>query len=204
MNQWLKANIQKFWTEVAPCDQIVQVYENETVFYNTLEGFAGDGILKKEKVVIIATPEHLQYLERRMRIQKFDIDQLKKEGLYITMEAEKCLNLFSSKNKLNKDKFLDFILPLVRTSESHNHKVRIFSEMVALLWAKGALDARQTMVEFWKELLNKNCYCIYCAYPKSGFLPGKETQIQSICDSYSKVIDGHSRPSTEIYYKAVH
>lgn len=201
MNQWLKANIQKFWTEVAPCDQIVQVYENETVFYNTLEGFAGDGILKKEKVIIIASPEHLQYLEHRMRIQKFDIDQLRKDNLYVTLDAENSLSLFSSGNKLNQDKFLDFILPLVQGKYG---RVRIFSEMVAILWSKGALEARQTLVGFWKDLLNKDCYCIYCAYPKSAFLPGKETEIKAICDSYSKVIDGHSRPSTEIYYKAVH
>lgn len=44
INNWKNTNIQVFWGEIAPCDHLIQIYENESHFLNTLEGFAGSGI----------------------------------------------------------------------------------------------------------------------------------------------------------------
>ena len=62
IEEWKNSNIQVFWGEIAPCDHVVQIYENDTVFLNTLEGFAGSGLLSGDSVIIIATKEHLSSL----------------------------------------------------------------------------------------------------------------------------------------------
>ena len=91
---WKKSNLQVFWGEVAPCEHVVQFYENDNVFLNSLEGFIGSGILAGESVIIIATPEHLSAIENRLRHQGFDMDKLAYSHQYIALEAAEMLSLF--------------------------------------------------------------------------------------------------------------
>jgi hypothetical protein len=58
-DNWHSTNIHSFWGEIAPHDHIVQVYESERNFLDTLEGFVGSGLLTGDSVVVIATAEHL-------------------------------------------------------------------------------------------------------------------------------------------------
>jgi len=45
IDKWKNESIQVFWGEIAPCDHLVQIYHNDTIFLNTLEGFATCGLL---------------------------------------------------------------------------------------------------------------------------------------------------------------
>ena len=46
-----------FWGEIAPCDHLLQIYENDTEYLSALSRFVSDGFKKNESVVIIATAE---------------------------------------------------------------------------------------------------------------------------------------------------
>lgn len=56
-----------FWAEVAPCDHLVQLYEDDDVFLDSLEGFVSGGIRRGDASVVIATPAHRKGLERRLK-----------------------------------------------------------------------------------------------------------------------------------------
>lgn len=45
-----------FWGEISPCEHLVQIYQNEGVFLDSLEGYVAGGILADDGVVVIATP----------------------------------------------------------------------------------------------------------------------------------------------------
>ncbi|MGZ4118644.1 MAG: MEDS domain-containing protein, partial [Bacteroidia bacterium] len=91
---WKNSNIQVFWGEIAPCDHLVQIYENDKYFLDTLEGFAGCGLISGDSVVIIATKTHLRELDQRLRKQGFDLDNLIKENQYIPLDAHEALAQF--------------------------------------------------------------------------------------------------------------
>ncbi len=40
-NDWTVASEQIFWGEIAPCDHVVQIYENDEAFLDMLKGFVG-------------------------------------------------------------------------------------------------------------------------------------------------------------------
>ena len=44
-----------FWGELAPCDHLVQIYDDETRFMETLERFIGDGLASGDGAIVIAT-----------------------------------------------------------------------------------------------------------------------------------------------------
>lgn len=202
MNTWRKSNLQVFWGEIAPCDHLVQVYESDAVFLNTLEGFVGDGFMKGESVVIIATSEHLDHLNGRLTRHGFDLEALIATDQYIPVDVEESIAAFMVNNWPDELLFTEFVTSLLARGQKNNRKVRAFGEIVAVLWAQGLSGATVKLEHLWHHLQQKQLFCLYCAYPRSGFTQDARDSIANICDSHTKVIDGGNRPSTEIYYRA--
>ena len=202
VEEWETSNLQVFWGEIAPCDHLVQVYENERIFLDTLEGFAGTGFLANDSVVIIATSIHLDALNARLRSQGFDLNALIKADQYIPINAEDLLSVFLVDDWIDEDVFNSFITDLVRRAKKRNGKVRAFGEMVAILWEKGNCGATVQLENLWNQLHSKDQFLLFCAYPKTGFTQSACDSIDIICKQHTKVIDGYARPSTNIYYKS--
>lgn len=55
-----------FWGEVAPCDHLVHIYEDDAPFIDALSGFVAGGLLAGDAVIAIATPEHLKAVDARL------------------------------------------------------------------------------------------------------------------------------------------
>ena len=203
VEEWKTDNLQVFWGEIAPCDHLVQVYENEKTFLDTLEGFAGTGFLANDSVVIIATSNHLDSLNARLRSQGFDLNSLIESDQYIPIDAEDLLSIFLVDGWIDEKIFNDFISDIVNRAKQRNGRVRAFGEMVAILWEKGHRGATVQLEHLWNQLHGGAPFTLFCAYPKSGFTKSANVNdsIDIICKQHAKVIDGQPRPSTNIYYK---
>lgn len=202
VEEWETSNIQAFWGEIAPCDHLVQVYENEKIFLDTLEGFTGTGFLANDSVVIIATSTHLDALNARLRSQGFDLNALIKADQYIPIDAEDLLSVFLVDGWIDEKIFNSFITDIVKRAKQRNGKVRAFGEMVAVLWKQGNRGATIQLENLWNQLHGKDPFTLFCAYPKTGFTHSADDSIDEICRQHAKVIDGYARPSTDIYYKS--
>ena len=202
VEEWETSNIQVFWGEIAPCNHLVQVYENEKIFLDTLEGFAGTGFLANDSVVIIATSKHLDALNSRLRSQGFDLDARIAADQYIPIDAEDLLSLLVVDGWIDENIFNSFITDIVNRAKQRNGKVRAFGEMVAVLWEQGNCGATVQLENLWNELHGKSPFTLFCAYPKTGFSQSAHDSIDTICKQHAKVIDGYARPSTAIYYKS--
>ncbi|HYG49780.1 MAG TPA: MEDS domain-containing protein [Flavobacteriales bacterium] len=203
VNEWKNSNVQVFWGEIAPCDHVVQIYENDNFFLNTLEGFAGCGLLSGDSVVIIATQNHLDSLNQRLRSQNLDLDTLIKTERYFPLEATETLSKFMVNNWPDEKLFENYVSAIITRATKGNRKVRAFGEMVAVLWAQGLNGATLRLEHMWHNLYNKKKFSLYCAYPRNGFTQGAHDSMDAICKAHTKIIDGQSHPSTEIYYKSI-
>lgn len=131
---WQRSNLQVFWGEIAPCDQLVQIYQDKRVFIETLEGFAGAGLSSGDSVIINATEQHLHMLEARLRKQGFDISALSLTGRYTGTEVIKALSAFMVNNWPDEALFTSLFTGLLINAKQSNDRVRAFAEMVAVLW----------------------------------------------------------------------
>lgn len=200
---WKNSHIQAFWKDIAPCDHLVQVYENEKIFLDTLEGFAGTGLIHDESVVIIATRTHLDALENRLRHQRFNMDEMKMQNRYIAIDADEILTQFMSGNWPDEAKFQEIMSEIItRAQGPGNRKVRAFGEMVAVLWERGLKVATVFLEGLWEQLRDRENFMLFCAYPHTSFHASAPNALESICKTHSKVIDGKWHPSTEIYYRS--
>ena len=202
VKEWEYSNIQAFWGEIAPCDHLIQVYENDKIFLDTVEGFAGAGFLAGDSVIIIATTCHLESLNARLRNQGFDLESLKKKYQYIPLETNETLSKFMVNDWPDEELFRKFVRDLLKNANKDNRKIRAFGEMVAVLWEKGLTGATVQLEHLWCDL-HKGDFTLYCAYPKHGFTQSAADSVDTICKAHTKIIDGYPRPATEIYYRPV-
>ena len=202
IEEWENSNIQAFWGEIAPWDDLIQIYENDRIFLDTLEGFAGAGFLAGDSVIIIATASHLENLNARLTMQGFNLEGLKKKHQYIPLEANETLSKFMVNDWPDENLLRTLLTDILNDATRDNRKVRAFGEMVAVLWEKGLHGATVQLEHLWCDLHKKD-FTLYCAYPRNSFTESASGSIDTICRAHTKIIDGYPRPATEIYYRAV-
>ena len=197
---WKASNMQEFWSRVASQDHLVQFYDQEKSFLDTLEGFVGSGLLAGENVIVIATRQHLDSLNNRLQGQGFDLIRLVAEEQYIPLDATDTLNLFMVNEIPDKSLFDYHIKGLLRHACINGKKVRAFGEMVAVLWNDGQFDATVQLEKFWHDLHHQDAFSLFCAYPKSS-MPLSTSHLHAICHSHTMLIDGEVGSTTEVHYQ---
>jgi hypothetical protein len=200
-DSWERNEADIFWGEIAPCDHVVQIYERDDVFLDTLAGYVGSGINAGDCCIVIATKEHIEALDDRLTSYGIQIKDLKSENRYIAVGAEETLNKFMRDGWPDETLFIETVTELLIKAKTNNRKVRAFGEMVALLWAEGNCGATVQLEHLWNKFCEKEVFCLFCAYPKTGFTGDIKASIGHICSVHSKVISGSQKQLTEVFYQ---
>jgi hypothetical protein len=178
-----------FWGEISPCDHFVQMYEKDSVFLDTLEGFVSGGLMGEDSAVIIATPDHLAALAARLRDRGIDLEAAMASDRYIPLDAEVTLAKFMVDHWPDDARFHATVGDILVRAQKSGRQVRAFGEMVALLWARGDSAATVRLEHLWHHLCHAQSFSLFCAYPKAGFTKDAAASIQEICDAHSRVLD---------------
>jgi len=201
VTDWQQSKSDVFWGEIAPCDHVIQIYENDGVFLDALAGFVGGGINSGDCCIVIATDAHIAALENRLISYGIQVHDLITENRYIPLNAHEILSKFMVNDWPDEALFNKTISELLEKGSCNNRKIRAFGEMVALLWAQGHSGATVQLEHLWNRYCEKQSFCLFCAYPKSGFTDDINTSVLHICGHHSKMISGKDKQLTEISYK---
>jgi hypothetical protein len=179
-----------FWGELAPCDHLVQIYDDETRFMETLERFIGDGLASGEGAIVIATASHLTWLEARLRALGHDVEAARECGRYVALDAAATLATFMVDGWPDPVRFLETIGPVVSAAGRGGRQVRAFGEMVALLWAQGHNEATVRLETMWNGFCRREALALFCAYPRIGATRDLTDALAEVCALHSKVHTG--------------
>jgi hypothetical protein len=198
---WKKERADIFWGEVAPCDHVLQVYENDEVFIDTLCGFIGGGVKAGDCVIIVATEAHLKALDERLISYGIQVQTLIDDDRYIPLNAEETLAKFMVNGWPDEQLFDETISAVIGRATAKDRRIRVFGEMVAILWAQGNNGATVQLENLWNHFCEKQEMCLFCAYPKAGFTQDIKASIQHICNTHTRIIDGAEKQLSDVYYK---
>jgi len=202
-NDWSQTTSNVFWGEIAPCDHVVQIYEDDDVFLDLLNGFVSGGVDAGDSVVVIATDAHLKALNKRLKAFGKDVPELISGGRYIPLDAEETLAKFMVNDWPDENLFMQLVSSIIAVAKKENRQVRAFGEMVAILWAKGHVGATVRLEHLWNKFCETESFCLFCAYPRSGFTQDASESVMHICGAHSKMIAGFGKSQTDIFYKNV-
>jgi hypothetical protein len=170
----------------APVDHFVWFYEERAHLIEQVAAYAADGLRAGESVVLVATADHLVDIAKHLDTMSVDTTRL------ATYDAAATLHRFYRDGAIDREAFNATIGTLVKTAAAGN-RVRIFGEMVALLWEDGAVHAAVQLEALWCQLREEVGFQLMCAYP-SGLMLDEHLHApaNAVCELHSEIYLGET------------
>jgi hypothetical protein len=184
-----RAPAEVFWGEIAPFEHAVQIYKNEELFLDALEGFVSAGLREGDGVIVIASAAHRRALDRRLHTRGFDPRRARAEDRFLSLDAEDSLARFMRAGMPDEARFRHVVADLIARARGSGRRVRAFGEMVAVLWSQGHSQATIRLEALWNKICAEETLCLFCAYPATGFTQDMHASIGEICAHHSRVIE---------------
>ncbi len=185
-----------FLARPAAGDHIVQFYEDEQFLFDAVAHFTGAGLAAGEPVLIVATKPHRMAFAQVLRHNGCRIEDAVASGLLTMLDAHEMLLRFMVGNELDAERFYSVLGAVIQSSRQGRSRarVRVFGEMVDLLWRGGNRAAAILLEELWNELARLHSFTLLCAYSMGNFyMPGDGELFDKVCSRHSHVIPGNER-----------
>jgi hypothetical protein len=164
-------------------------------FHHAVAFYESDAILAEEVVrfldptnpgvaIVVATEAHREAIQDRLD----RVADLSRIGCrYISLDAESLLPEFMVDNFPDEDLFRSMIGRMFDPLEPG--PVRVFGEMVALLWERGDVPSALKLEKLWNRLAEDYTFELFCAYPTSTFegSAGLEAYLR-MCGTHSHLV----------------
>ncbi|MGB9376687.1 MAG: MEDS domain-containing protein [Mycobacteriales bacterium] len=167
---------------------VVQFYEHDKGLVDAASSYLGAGLVAGETVVVVATQEHRDAFDASMTAAGVEVGALRTSGQYLTVDAQALLDAFLTDGMPDPELFHANVGALVtRLVAARRQPLRIYGEMVALLWERGAVAEALALEELWNELGRRVEFTLYCAYPAVA-MSDKPGDQQAVCAHHADVI----------------
>ena len=176
----------------------VQFYNDAASLSRMVAGFLAEGFTKGDAGLIIATPEHRLVIEENLRERGVDVDELKRLGELVVLDARETLETFVVDGMPHAAIFKHVIgEALTQMCLIHPEcTIRAYGEMVNLLWRDGHEAAAIRLETLWNELANTHDFKLLCGYSMGNFYKG--AALDDIKGQHSHVVADTADPAAAI------
>jgi len=185
----IAANSAIFWSEMRSCEHLVQFYDHEHALIDSLEGFVAGGLLTGESVIVIATREHREALDARLKARGLDVAYVQARDQYLALDAEATLSAFMVDGWPDEVRFSSLIRQLLARARSSGHRVRAYGEMVAVLLERGQQAAMLRLEQLWHSVVQRENVPLLCTYPIGGFTGAAAVEsVRAVCRAHTRLV----------------
>ena len=189
---WAPAPISD-WSGMTEPEHFVQFYETDPYLLDSLGGFIGTGLCEGDACIVVATEAHREGLEERLQACRLDTVAARASGQFVSLDAAACLSRFMVDGAPEPARFNELIKGIISQAAEGGRRVRIFGEMVMLLWAEGNHNAAIRLEELWNDLHKTQPFILFCAYSINNC--GGEAlaaPLSHVCTAHARVIPAES------------
>src|SRR5947209_6799778 len=178
------------WSEMSASDHFVQFYETDDFLLDSLSEFISTGLAEGDACIVIATRMHRDGLEERLKANGQDLTAARMAGEYISLDILEALSKFMVDGLPQPERFAEVFGSMIAQAAQGRRHVRIFGEMVALLWTEGNRAAAIRLEELWNDLHNTVYpFTLFCSYSMLAFAgDAYGAQFVEISEQHSRVI----------------
>jgi signal transduction histidine kinase/CheY-like chemotaxis protein len=174
-------------------EHFVQFYETDLFLLNSVGGFIGTGLSANDACIVVATKAHRDGLDARLQSYGVDVAAASASGQYVSLDAAETLAEFMVDGSPDPVRFAGVVGGIIARAAEGRSRVRVFGEMVALLWAEENRTAAIRLEELWNELHAAHPFVLFCAYPMNGFGGRALAEpLGDVCATHSRVIPAES------------
>jgi DcmR-like sensory protein len=173
------------WEHLGPCQHVVQFYRSDEALMDTLEEFLGSGLREGESTLVIATGAHLDSLEHRLRASGIDLAKARAADRYLPLDADRMFDLFMASGRFDRAGFFEVVGNALARCKAGGRRVRVFGELVALLWARRHYATALQLEEAWQAQSAREQLSVLCSYPQADFSGDAARMIGDICAAHT-------------------
>lgn len=138
-------------TEVGPRDHIVQFYRRDEELADEAGAYLANAVHDDEIAVVIATQAHQRVFETRLAAAGRDVAAMSARGDYLAADAEETLRRLMTGGRPDAASFEHAACSLIEEPARRGLRVRVYGELVAVLWEAGLVTAAIELEEIWRR-----------------------------------------------------
>lgn len=171
----------------------VQFYESDALLADAVARFFAPALLQGERCLLVATEAHRAIVLERLA--RLGLGAEAASGALQALDAEGTMALFMVSGWPDASLFHEHVGGMVARAASGRdvRRIRIFGEMVALLWAQGMRKAAVRVEQLWNEVAKRHSISLFCAYPLGAF--GEESDdsaLLEVCAEHGAALPAES------------
>ena len=140
-------------------------------------------------VVVVATPAHRQLFESYLAGVEVDVAAATADGRYQAIDAAALLRQFAVAGEVDPASFEREAGHVIRAAGTAGRPVRVYGEMVALLWEAGQLNAALELESLWNGLARDIPFGLYCGYPEApATRSDRRSALAEVCRLHAAVV----------------
>ena len=143
----------------------VQFYRDDDELADRVSRYLAAGLSRGSAVIVLATAAHRTAITGRLAALGIDVARCRQREDLVVLDAGEVLDRFLIGGRVDPADFEQQVGGLVRRAAAEDRPVRIFGEMVALLWAAGQVGAAVELEILWNELRAFVPFSLLCGYP---------------------------------------
>ena len=174
----------------------VRFYENDKSLAQIVAQFLNDGLAAGDPALVVATPAHRGAILRALVAKSLDVVQLQRSHDLILLDAEETLARFMTNGEPEAEVFRDAMSEVIATAcrERLDCTVRIYGELVDVLWKDGQQEAAIRLEMLWNQLANTRGFSLLCGYAMGNFY--KDANVQEVCRHHTHVVSADGKMSS--------
>ena len=171
-------------------NHVVHFYGADDELADTVGRYLADGIRSGDGVVVVATAPHRLAFEARLAREGLDAGRERRAGRLFTVDASGLLGTFLAGPRLDHGRFEATASSLIGRAAAGGRPVRVYAEMVALLWDAGDVALAIELEDLWTKLAARVPFGLLCGYPDCVLAQaGTAGAVRDVCQLHSAVAD---------------
>lgn len=165
---------------------VVQFYDCDEELVDSVAGYLAHELACGNLALVVATAAHSEAFAARLTAAGVDARAAERDEALVFLDADSAVAQFAGSGTVDAAAFDAVIAQRIRKIAATGREVRIYGEMVALLWEQGHVNAALELETLWNKLSEEIPFALYCAYP--GQSVGNIQERAAVCGQHTAVI----------------
>jgi signal transduction histidine kinase len=176
---------------------VCQFYETDSFLCEAVARFLAEGIKARQQALIVATPEHWNEVAANLAKLGIRVEEVRRSGQLTCADARETLATFMVGTMPDRDRFFAVLNELLDRIGRNGTQIRIFGEMVDVLWREGNSTAAIRLEQLWNELAEARPFELLCGYSMGNFYRAAHAHsFEEVCAVHARSIPTEIFPLT--------
>jgi hypothetical protein len=168
----------------------VRFYDSEDSLAKIVTEFLADGLTNGMPGIVVATPAQRAAIVRELGARGLDVVSLQQSDDLVLLDAADTMSSFMANATLDARAFHDSLCAAIARAYRGRTDctVRIYGQMVDMLWKEGKRDLAIRLEVLWNQLANTRRFSLLCGYAVGSFY--KDAHFRDVCAQHTHVLGG--------------